>query len=118
LDEQAVTLSPADLDAAREDVAWEAQAVAARRAQLSAQSEAVAHRQDDLRKRLADTEARMAEARSVQSATVERVAGRRQELTHVRRLGGAVATSRTKITEHLADLEQRRQRRAAVTRAI
>ncbi|MGH9222508.1 MAG: AAA family ATPase, partial [Acidimicrobiales bacterium] len=107
-----------DLDAEREDVAWESQALAARRAQLAAQAEALTSRQDDLRARLAESEARMKALRSARQASDARVSRSRLDLVNVRRLSEAVTASLSGIDVHLADLEERRQRRAAAAREL
>ncbi|MEW6155496.1 MAG: AAA family ATPase, partial [Actinomycetota bacterium] len=109
---------PADLDTERDDVAWEGQALAARRAQITAQSDALAARQADLRGRLRDGEARMEALRAARSQAEVRAGRSRTDLTHVRRLSAAVEAVSSTIDEHLADLEERRRRRAAATREL
>jgi chromosome segregation protein len=107
-----------DVDTEREDVAWEGQALAARRAQLVAQADALAARRADLARRLSGSEARIEEARAARTQTLARIAKGRVELRHVRRLAEAVAGVAAGIDEHRADVETRRRARAEATRAV
>ena len=118
LDDHAPVPTAAELEAEREDVAWESQALAGRKAQIAAQAEAVATRRADLARRRADAESRLDEARSRRSAVEARVARSRNDLASLRRLGDAAARSAAGIETHRAALERRREERAAATRAL
>ena len=109
---------PVDLDAEREEVAWEAQGLAARRAQLAAQAEAVSQRRADLSRRLSHGEARLADLRSQRSASEARATRSRADLAHTRRLGQALSARMAEIEAHAADVERRREQRAAAARAL
>jgi chromosome segregation protein len=108
----------AELEAEREDVAWEGQALAGRRAQIEAQAKAVAARRADLARRRADAEARLGQARAQRSEAEARAARGRGDLTALRRLGEAAAAVADRIDDHRADLDRRRQERAAATRRL
>jgi chromosome segregation protein len=117
-DDPGTPLDVVDLDAEREEVAWEAQGLAARRAQLVAQSDAVARRRAELGHRLAQGEARLAEARTHRFASEARASRNRVDLAHTVRLGKAVAATLATVDARLADAEQRRERQAVAARAL
>jgi len=118
LDDPGPVPTGAELEAEREDVAWESQALAGRRAQIAAQSDAVAARRRDLEARKGETESRLAQARTRRSQAEARVARSRTDLSHLRRLGDAASSAVGTIDAARADLDRRRQERAAATRRL
>jgi chromosome segregation protein len=111
-------LLTADLQSERLWVAEQSQALAARAAQLAAQDEALQHRRTDLARRLQSVESQLLAARARRSALEARAARTGLDLTRTRRLLAAVELAAGRIDGHLADLARRRERRAAVVKAM
>ena len=113
-----VLVLTADLQSERHAVAEQGQTLAARRAQLAAQDDALRHRRADLGRRLRAVETELVAARARRSALEARSARTRLDLTRVRRLAAAVERCMLEIDQRLADVRQRRDRHAASVKAL